>query len=399
MPAGKTSPPRTRPDERLDIGPPYASTMLSPADDYPIHQVAEVIRHPGTSDRNFYDRYYFNLYTTAGDTFAVFGLGQYPNLGTTDAFLAVSHGGTHRVVRASRELGANRMDIGVGPLRVEVLEGLQKLRVVLEPNEWGLEIDAVFDGTHPATLEPRQYIRDFERVTFDTQRLAQTGRWTGTLTAGGTTFDVDPKDWWGYRDRSWGVRPVGDPEPPGIRASNQSHSFFWCYTPLQFEDHSVLVIMQERADGERLLEEAIRIWNDPARGVDHLGRPDHEVEFVPGTRAPRRTTLHLQEPDGSKLDIELEVLMPFYITQGTGYSPAEDWAHGKWQGPLEVQGREYDLADPAVQGQIFGFLENTARATQSNGATGFGMLEFACIGPHHKYFDGFEDFTLFPPAG
>jgi hypothetical protein len=34
--------------------------MLTPLDDYPIHQVAEVMRHVGTSDRNFYDRYYFN---------------------------------------------------------------------------------------------------------------------------------------------------------------------------------------------------------------------------------------------------------------------------------------------------------------------------------------------------
>ena len=120
---------------------------------------------------------------------------------------------------------------------------------------------------------------------------------------------------------------------------------------------------------------------------------------VPGTRAPRRNTLHLTETDGSKLDVELEVQMPFYITQGTGYSPTEEWAHGKWHAPLVVQGREYDLSDPAVQSTIFGFLENNVRAVQSNGTTGYGMLEFACIGPHYKYFEGWEDFTLFPPAG
>lgn len=31
--------------------------MLSSWDDDPVHQVAETIRHVGTSDRNFYDRY------------------------------------------------------------------------------------------------------------------------------------------------------------------------------------------------------------------------------------------------------------------------------------------------------------------------------------------------------
>ena len=35
---------------------------LSPLDDYPVHQAAQVIRHPATSDRNFYDRYYFNCH-------------------------------------------------------------------------------------------------------------------------------------------------------------------------------------------------------------------------------------------------------------------------------------------------------------------------------------------------
>ena len=64
--------------------------MLSPLDDYPIHQIAEPMRHVGTSDRNFYDRYYFNLHRCDGELFAVFGLGQYPNLGVADAFVAVT---------------------------------------------------------------------------------------------------------------------------------------------------------------------------------------------------------------------------------------------------------------------------------------------------------------------
>ena len=36
--------------------------MLSNLDDFPVHQVAEPMRHAATSDRNFYDRYYFNLH-------------------------------------------------------------------------------------------------------------------------------------------------------------------------------------------------------------------------------------------------------------------------------------------------------------------------------------------------
>ena len=34
--------------------------MLSRFDDYPIHQTAEPVAHPASSDRNGYDRYWFN---------------------------------------------------------------------------------------------------------------------------------------------------------------------------------------------------------------------------------------------------------------------------------------------------------------------------------------------------
>jgi len=76
--------------------------MLSPLDDFPAHQIAEPVRIVGTSDRNFYDRYYFNLHHCSADLFLTAGLGQYPNLGVMDAFVAVTRGSIQRVVRASR---------------------------------------------------------------------------------------------------------------------------------------------------------------------------------------------------------------------------------------------------------------------------------------------------------
>ena len=126
---------------------------LSPLDDYPVHQIPEVMRHVGTSDRNFYDRYYFNAFPLTGDTMLIVGLGQYPNLGVTDAFALLRRGSAHRVVRASRELGADRMNTRVGPFGVEVLEGLKRLRVVLSPNEHGLSFDLTWDGTIPPQEE------------------------------------------------------------------------------------------------------------------------------------------------------------------------------------------------------------------------------------------------------
>ena len=86
--------------------------MLSSMDDYPIHQIAAPVRHVGSSDRNFYDRYYFNLHGSTDELFMVIGMGQYPNLATQDAFACVCSGGKQRVLRASKVLG-DRMRIGV----------------------------------------------------------------------------------------------------------------------------------------------------------------------------------------------------------------------------------------------------------------------------------------------
>ncbi|MFC7717987.1 hypothetical protein [Nonomuraea recticatena] len=188
---------------------------LSPLDDLPIHQAPEVMRHVATSDRNFYDRYYFNCHPGSDELMLIVGMGQYPNLGVTDAFAVVRHAHVHRVVRASRELGLDRMDTGVGPFRIEVLEGLKRLRVVLEPNEHGLSFDLTWTGAIPATLEPRHFVRWQERVIFDSVRMAQTGNWSGSIVLDSRTIPVDT--WMGTRDRSWGIRPVGEPEPPASR--------------------------------------------------------------------------------------------------------------------------------------------------------------------------------------
>lgn len=67
--------------------------MIGPLDEYPVHQVPQPIAWPGYSDRNFYDRSYFNAHDRTGDIFVITGIGYYPNLGVKDAFVFWSGGG------------------------------------------------------------------------------------------------------------------------------------------------------------------------------------------------------------------------------------------------------------------------------------------------------------------
>ena len=137
---------------------------ISSWDDYPVHQTAEYIRHPATSDRNFYDRYYFNLHGSSDEVMTIFGLGQYPNLGVTDAFIAVGTKEKHRVVRASQPL-EDRSFMQVGPISIEILDPRKSLRVKCAPNEWGVEMDVTWTASHKPLEEPRQYPEEKEKLS------------------------------------------------------------------------------------------------------------------------------------------------------------------------------------------------------------------------------------------
>jgi hypothetical protein len=360
---------------------------LSPLDDYPVHQVAQVMRHPATSDRNFYDRYYFSCHPCSGDAMLLIGMGQYPNLGVTDGFALLRRGDRHQVVRASRELGANRMDTTVGPLRVEVLMGLKKLRVVLKPNDFGLDFDLTWEGAIPAQLEPRHFIRWQERTVFDSMRLAQTGTWRGHINAGGELITVTPDRWWGARDRSWGVRPVGESEPPGIQAKNPAQ-FYWMYSPMQFADFSILTIVQEDADGGRILEGAVRVWPDPGRPPERLGRPDYRPSYAPGTRDIQYAVVAFDPPGGSPFEVTVTPLLPVSLMAGTGYGLEPNWKHGMYQGPeLVVQGVSYDLARDEDRARMWGMVDSVARFECTAGGTGepcvgYGLFEYWALGEH-----------------
>src|SRR5580698_3538471 len=132
--------------------------VLSNFDDFPVHQSPEFIRHPGTSDRNFYDRYYFNLHPCSGEWFAIFGFGQYPNLGVVDAFIDVRRGDSQHIVRASKPLG-DRGDLSVGPFLIEVLEPLKRLRFVVAETEHTVAMDVTWEGHTEAIAEPHQFLR------------------------------------------------------------------------------------------------------------------------------------------------------------------------------------------------------------------------------------------------
>ncbi len=374
--------------------------MLTPLDDYLVHQYPTTVDRVFTSDRNFYDRYYFGMNTIEGDVVMIVAVGVYPNVGVMDAFATVVVDGLKQyIVRASRAYGSNRMDTKVGPIGVEVVEPLRKTRVYCESNEHDLAFDLTFEGVTFPFEEPHFLRRAGPRVVMDYTRMAQNGRWTGTLTAGGRTFKATPDKYWGAKDHSWGVRPLGGeprsaPPPDAARAG-----FFWTWTPIQCEGGSLMYTCSEDGDGSRwhTASELLFPWGD-GRPPEQLVVVGHDLKLKPGTRLFDRGTLRAARRGGTPVTITMEPKTTLYMA-GAGYSYMGGWRHAQYHGPLAIEGETWDLTDPAVVAKA-GVHTQTVCDFFIEGlgdiGIGHGVFEFLSLGVYEPY--GFRTFADVAPG-
>jgi hypothetical protein len=358
--------------------------MPVPLDEYPVHQVPLSMGHVATSDRNSYDRCYINAHDRTGKLFVVTGLGTYPNLGVIDAYLTVMRDGAQSTIQLSGALGDDRMQQRVGPYRLEVLEPLKSIRVICEANEHGIAADFTWTGSFPPIDEPLHTVRQNGRIIIEGCRFAQVGTIEGVVSVDGEDFALEPSSAVGTRDRSWGIRPAGESEPPGRGAAEplEGFGFWWTYVPLRFDDFSLILIAQEDGRGYRTAAEAARVWPSASGlGVEQLGWADFDIHYRPGTRMPTGATIALTKR-GSPLVLEVETLGHVVLNAGPGYSGDPSWAHGRWRGHASAERVDVDLADPALAGQLaFAVVDHVAKATLE-GAAGYGLFEHACFGAH-----------------
>ncbi len=353
--------------------------MLTKGDEYPIHQTPDPIAFSGT-DRNFYDRYFFNGYTPDGEVYFAAAMGIYPHLNIIDAGFAVRIGGRQYNLHASRHLHMERMDTHVGPIRVEVIEPLQSLRVVVEDKEHGISADLTFEGRHFPIEEPRTTRRNGPRIVQDITRMTQLGHWSGWIEAGGRRLELSAANTPGTRDRSWGVRHVGlrDPQVPVTQAEFQ---VWWFWVPAHFDDRVLHFFVNEDGDG--------KVWNlgcvmlKDGGAVEHLKDARLEVEFEPGMRFPARGVVTAQDEAGGKYRIEIAAGPRFYLS-GIGYMNP-DWSHGLNKGALAVGYDEYDCAE-VRHGARFehpqAFAHLTMTTPDGTVLEGAGCFESIVLGRH-----------------
>jgi hypothetical protein len=355
--------------------------MLTRGDDYPIHQTPEPIAYAG-SDRNFYDRYFFNAYSPDGRRFVAVAFGVYPALNVADAHISILSDGAQRCLHASRILNLERMDLTVGPIRIEVIEPLQRLKVVVDGAE-GIAAELTFEGRAFPIEEPRFVKRNGPRLFMDYTRLTQNCFVSGWVEADGERWDAS--GWLGTRDRSWGIRPVGAPDPqptPG----GQVAGFFWQWTPLNFEDRSVFFHVNADPDGKPWNTRAV-ILPDGAgpEGGAHVEAPAMDVTLRQGLRHAERGTLTLPL-EGGEATLTLEPISTF-LMRGIGYGG--EWRHGGLHGELRVAREDIDVtrADMAAPENLHIQAISTAvlRAPGEPERRGVGVFEQLILGPYRPY--------------
>jgi hypothetical protein len=141
------------------------------------------------------------------------------------------------------------------------------------------------------------------------------------------------------------------------------------------------VQIDQDSAGHRHLEEAMRVWTfDQDRPVEHLGSPEVEIEYQPGTREVARATVRTAAPDGEPIVVTTTPLRTLYLAAGSGYVPDGEWGHGFYQGPLKVQGIVHDLSDPEMRRRYAFLNETLSRFETGTGQVGYGMHENMLIG-------------------
>ncbi|HVJ97821.1 MAG TPA: hypothetical protein VNC41_13405 [Acidimicrobiia bacterium] len=362
---------------------------FDPLDEYPIHQVALPMRYTGTSDRNFYDRAIYQGVDHEADAYFITGLGVYPNLGIIDAYATVRRGDRQWAIRASGSRPDDKMKQEVGPYKVEVIEPFKQIRITCDGDKHGLGFDLTYRSDYGPISEPAHVRRQGDVILLDASRFAGVGTWEGELRVDGETIAVTPERFTATRDRSWGIRPVGEPMPAGKPVDFTG--MWWCWVPLKFDDFAMHIMVEEDRSGSRNTNFAVRVWPEATgKPMEQLGWPLPQINYEKGTRNPLGASFDLTTRDGKTSTLEVEPLIGIPLNVGCGYGADPEWTHGLWKGDDWVESSVYSYSDPEVTGRAAFSLWDHVAKVRFEGHEGYGIFEHGALGPHAP--SGFTDF-------
>ena len=362
-------------------------------DDYPIHQAIAPITVPSSTDRNFYDRYWFNgLDPETGYIFEI-GIGVYPNRHVIDSHFSISFEGKQYSYHASQRLDQNRLPIKVGPMSLSIDDPIKQLTFSLKDPENKLNCNLTFIANSSAHQEPRSTMMEGTRTIMDTIRFTQMGKWTGEINT--ESGRIEAQAIYGTRDRSWGVRPVGEPEggAPGMLVDEPG--VYWCWAPIHFKNFCTQFGTFEDRDGNstQLSGHQLPLYKNvseiPSKvEVESLSSLKHSINWEKGTRWSTGAEIKGMTEKNKEFHLKLKTIGPKFFCKGIGYQH-DEWRHGVWKGEAETGYEVWDLENIDPGDHTFFHTHQIVKASLGS-EDGFGTLENLVIGRHDP--SGFKDF-------
>jgi hypothetical protein len=359
-----------------DIGP------LLGADEGLNHQIVDTFATLSQTDMAWTEKIWASIAKTDGSLQLDFGLGKYQNRGIIDGFGGVSRGREQWTVRGSRELASAPEDTAIGPVHLEIVEPLKQIRFRLEPNDvQPISFDIVLSAVTPPFFEERNLVRNRRtgRIDVDVIRYHQGGWASGTVTVDGQTHDVNPDEWFGFRDHSWGVRQaIGEPltdlipspeVPKGIRGGMKWSPAFFRRPDGTYYETAIFVV-------EGPWEYSSAYLNDANGSQTAVRSVRPRISYDSRTRFVKGGELLLTMESGEERVIEVEVLgdSGFFLKTG-GYGAWAGHKHGSWKGALHIDG-EY-IADCWSDENLakLGQFRDTPILVRDGDAVGYGIME------------------------
>jgi hypothetical protein len=375
--------------------------MITRYDEMFCHQTVSTFDRPGTSAREWTERAWAQVHDTRGEAHIAAGFGYYPNRNIMDAFACFTiRDQTQYIVRASRELRPDIDVTRVGPFRYETIEPLRQVRFALDENEYGLSYDFVVQGTSPLFEEVTQHQVERGRLKEDIKRMVQSGRPTGWIKAGNERFDLNPASWVAERDRSWGIRVAGaDFSETGVQPPHMYPGQLFNFVLMQFETWGASFHIREIWDDELGIPKKWHFgggifypFGNKRPAID-LERVEHDYKFSDARPdQPRRFTggkVVLTAIDGTTKAVSIKPITICYQAPG-GYGwQYKGFIHGLWMGSAWMDGYVFDLKDPQVMREIWGYCDYGSEF-RCAGEVGYGTTEIIVVGKYPRY--GYEGY-------
>jgi hypothetical protein len=273
------------------------------------------------------------------------------------------------------------MDMSCGPIRIEVVEPLKSVRLIVEDHE-GISANLLFTGRSEPFQEPRFTRRTGTRMFMDLTRFTVNCHVTGWIEVDGVRETYTSG--YGTRDRSWGVRSIGaaDPQPVVPQVFPQ---FYWLWSPTNFAEQALYAHVNEDQAGVPWNRRASLMADGGGQhDAVHLHDEKFSINWGTGTRHATSARLDMKDDAGRPVSVTWQPIGTF-LMKGIGYGHPQ-WTHGGWKGEYAVEREALfpDQIDPLDMSHLHIQAIATARMTDGDGhvSEGIGLVEQFVIGPH-----------------